>query len=229
MRVAHRPALRRHGSELRTRLERQPRSTACCDAPSNGYAPAPESGEEEGGDAASTYAPASKRRLTLTFNAEPETLDILRAREALRITPPVDDLAVETDGNAPARYRQVPLRQVLRTLHRAGRAERQARRALASAFSQRFAFTATCRRMQWDAGYGVVERFGPQLLPLRGRGYDRADIRIHAIDPLARDFWPFPEHGVETSDAEAPPLPGNEPARWSESGNIEAEAIKAAH
>jgi len=46
--------------------------------------------------------------------------------------------------------------------------------------------------LQWDRGFGLVERYGPQLLPLRGRGYERADIRIHAIDPLSRDFWPFP-------------------------------------
>ena len=99
-------------------------------------------------------------------------------------------------------------------------------RALASAFSQRFAFTRDAPALQWDAGYGVAERFGPQLLPLRGRGYDRADIRIHAIDPLSRDFFPFPAHGVDTSDSDAPPLPGNEPKSWSETANIEADAIK---
>ena len=65
-----------------------------------------------------------------------------------------------------------------------------------------------------------------KCLPLRGRGVERADIRIHAIDPLSRDFWPFPDHGVDTADADAPPLPGNEPKAWSESADIEADAIK---
>ncbi len=193
----------------------------------NGFSPAPESGEEDGGDVASTYAATNKRRLSLSFNAEPEKLDILRAREALRITPPVDDLAVETDGNH-LRLSGKFLSDTVYDLGVAPGSIKDSRgRTLTDAFTQRFAFTRDIPALQWDAGYGLVERFGAQLLPLRGRGYDRADIRIHAIDPLARDFWPFPQQGVETSDAEAPPLPGNEPARWAESGNIEAEAIKA--
>lgn len=192
----------------------------------NGDVPAPESGDEEGGDAAATYIPGAKRRLTLSFNAEPEALDILRAREALRITPAVDDLAVETDRRR-LKVTGKFLADKVYELSIAPGAMKDARgRALASAFTQRFAFTRDLPSLQWDAGYGVVERLGPQVLPLRGRGYDRADIRIHAIDPLARDFWPFPEHGVETADADAPPLPGNEPKRWSEGNNIEADAIK---
>ncbi|WP_424361589.1 MG2 domain-containing protein [Methylocystis parvus] len=190
----------------------------------NGDAPAPENDEES--DAASTYIPTAKRRLTLTLNAEAESLDILRAREALRITPPVDDLAVETESNHLKFTGKFLTDKVYELAIAPGALKDKRGRPFASAFSQRFAFTRDTPALQWDAGYGVVERFGAQLLPLRGRGYDRADIRIHAIDPLARDFWPFPEKGVETSDDDAPPLPGNEPKRWSESGNIEADAIK---
>ena len=191
--------------------------------------PAPESGADEGGDAAdaaAAYAPANKRRLTLQFSAAPEPLDILRAREALRFTPPVDDLAVEVDRQRlkiTAKF----LSDRIYELNIAPGALHDARgRPLASAYAQRFAFSRDAPALRWDAGQGVVERLGPQLLPLRGRGVERADIRIHAIDPLSRDFWPFPEHGVDTTDAEAPPLPGNEPKTWSESADIEADAIK---
>ena len=190
------------------------------------YLTTPESGDEEGDAAAIPYAPASKRQLTLSFNATPETIDILRAREALRITPPVDDLAVETDGRRLRMVAKFLSDQIYELSIAEGALKDSQGRALASAFSQRFAFTRDAPALQWDAGYGVAERFGPQLLPLRGRGYDRADIRIHAIDPLSRDFFPFPAHGVETSDSDAPPLPGNEPKSWSETANIEAEAIK---
>ena len=37
---------------------------------------------------------AGPRELRLRFSAKPEELDIVHARNALRITPPVDDLAV---------------------------------------------------------------------------------------------------------------------------------------
>ncbi|MBM3625460.1 MAG: alpha-2-macroglobulin, partial [Alphaproteobacteria bacterium] len=190
------------------------------------YLMSPESSEEEGDSAAIPYAPASKRLLALSFNATPETLDILRAREALRITPPVDDLSVETDGRRLRIVAKFLSDQVYELSIAQGALKDSQGRALASAFSQRFAFTRDAPALQWDAGYGVAERLGPQLLPLRGRGYDRADIRIHAIDPLSRNFFPFPAHGVETSDSDAPPLPGNEPKSWSETANIEADAIK---
>ncbi|MFY9834716.1 MAG: alpha-2-macroglobulin, partial [Methylocystis sp.] len=194
---------------------------------SNGAAsPAPESGAEEGGDTSLQYEPANKRRLSLRFSAEPAPLDILRAREALRVTPPVDDLSVEVDRQRlkiTAKF----LSDRVYELNIAPGALHDARgRALAGAFTQRFVFTRDAPALQWDAGFGIVERLGPQVLPLRGRGVERADIRIHAIDPLSRDFWPFPDHGVDTADADAPPLPGNEPKAWSGSADIEAEAIK---
>jgi len=195
-------------------------------ASSGGYAAAPESGEEEGGEPASTYAPANKRRLTLSFSNNPEPLDVLEAREALRLTPPVDDLAVEADGRRLRITASFLSDRVYDLTVAPGALADTRGRPLASGFGQRFAFTRDAPSLQWDAGYGLVERLGPQLLPLRGRGYDRADIRIHAIDPLSRDFWPFPKNGVETDDDAAPPLPGNEAKRWSESANIEADAIK---
>ncbi|CCJ06532.1 alpha-2-macroglobulin [Methylocystis sp. SC2] len=190
------------------------------------YLMSPESGEEESEGAAIPYAPASKRLLALSFNATPETLDILRAREALRITPPVDDLAVETDGRRLRIVAKFLSDRVYELSIAEGALKDSQGRALASPFTQRFAFTRDAPALQWDAGYGVAERFGPQLLPARGRGYERADIRIHAIDPLSRDFFPFPAHGVDTSDTDAPPLPGNEPKLWSESANIDSDAIK---
>jgi len=194
---------------------------------SNGpVAPAPESGEEEGGEPEATYAPSSKRRLTLTLSSTPQAIDILAAREALRISPPVDDLAVETD-NAHLKITGKFLSDRVYDLSVAAGALRDARgRSLGAAFRQRFAFANDAPTLQWQTGHGLVERLGPQLLPAQGREYDRADIRIHAIDPLARDFWPFPKAGVTSEDAAAPPLAGAEPPRWKEAGNIEADAIK---
>jgi len=41
---------------------------------------------------------------------------------------------------------------------------------------------------------------------MRGAGYDKVDLRIHAIDALSRDSGLSPD-GVETDDATEPPLP----------------------
>ncbi len=160
--------------------------------------------------------PSTRRRILIGFSSTPESLDVVRAREALRLTPPVDDLTVDTDGprlRLGGRFLAETTYE-LRIVPGALRDSRQ--RLLEGApFVQRFAFAADKPSLKWDVRQGIVERFGPQFVPLRGRGYDKADVRIHAIDPLGRDFWPFPSNGVDTTDGESPPLPGNEPDKWT--------------
>ncbi len=70
-----------------------------------------------------------------------------------------------------------------------------------------------------------MERLGPQMVPLRGHGYDRADIRVYPIDPLSRDFWPFPRGGLPPATTAPPPLPGNEPAHYVAAGPISGDAM----
>ena len=60
-------------------------------------------------------------------------------------------------------------------------------------------------------GQGIVERFGPQMVPVDGRGEERLDLRIHQIDPLDRSFWPFPDRPVSVDERQRPPGPGEEP------------------
>lgn len=172
--------------------------------------------------------PSTRRRIAVGFSAAPQALDVVRAREALRLTPAVDDLAVEVDGTR-LRLSGRFLAETVYELSIAPGAIRDARgRSLEGVtFAQRFAFAPEKPSLRWDVRQGVVERFGPQFVPARGRGYGRADIRIHAIDPLSRDFWPFPAEGVDTADDDAPPLPGNEPSRWADAADVEGEAIVA--
>jgi uncharacterized protein YfaS (alpha-2-macroglobulin family) len=174
-----------------------------------------------------SYQAAPKRRLTLSFSATPEKLDILRAREALRITPAVDDLSVEPDGSRLRLTARFLSDRVYEIALAEGALSDQRKRPLAESYAQKFSFATDKPSIAWDAGAGIVERLGPQFLPLRGRGYDRADVRVHAIDPLSRDFWPFPGDGVETEDGAAPPLPGKEPRAWKDAANAEADAIAA--
>ena len=95
------PALRRQRRHLRPRLgrqqarqraalrlqRRQTSSSRCRQRRGEAATPPKRPGH--------AYAPASKRRHDSEFSAAPEAVDIPRAREALRFTPPVDDLAVE--------------------------------------------------------------------------------------------------------------------------------------
>lgn len=167
--------------------------------------------------------------IDLHFSEAVQPLDIVQARQALRLTPPVDDLdvSVSKDGHdyrvkgrfAPDTVYSVDLAP--------GAVSDTRGRPLAEAVSQRFAFRADPPSLRWDASQGLVERLGPQMVPLRGHGYARADLRIHRVDPLGRDFWPFPPGGVATRDDAAPPLPGNEPDPWTGAEAIAAPEIAA--
>jgi hypothetical protein len=150
----------------------------------------------------------------------------VRARQVLRVTPPVDDLSVAANGRSwqvTGRF-QADTAYELR-VEPDGLRDARGRGLTGPIAPIRFAFQPDQPNLVWDAGQGLVERFGPQMLPLRGQGYDRADLRIHAIPPLARDFWPFPANGLETDDGAAPPLPGNEPAPWTGANALNRSAL----
>ena len=173
-----------------------------------------------------------RRSVVLSFSAPPQALDILQARNALRLTPPVDDLRISSGGADSDNTLQMSgsfAAETEYTLRVApGSLTDRRGRALTGATQElRFAFHPVPPRLVWDASQGIAEQFGPQMVPVRGHGYEHADVRIHRIEPLDRDFWPFPESGVDTADAASPPLPGNEPAAWSNPGAIRARDIAA--
>jgi len=74
--------------------------------------------------------------------------------------------------------------------------------------------------LRWQAADGVVERYGPLMVPVEGRGHDRFDLRIFPIDPFDRSFWPFPEQPVAVDESERPPGPGETPEPFSEARHI---------
>ncbi|SDR59924.1 hypothetical protein SAMN05519103_06569 [Rhizobiales bacterium GAS113] len=170
----------------------------------------------------------TKRGIALAFSSQPEPLDIVRAREVLRISPPVDDLSVTADGSR-LRLTGKFLADTVYSLRIApgSLADTRHRPLEGQPFITRFAFAAEQPSLAWDAHNGIVERLGPQFVPMRGGGYDKVDVRIHAIDPLSRDFWPFPDEGIKTDDNASPPLPGNEPTKWSGAAEVEADAVAA--
>ncbi len=167
--------------------------------------------------------PARSQQLVLQFSAEPEAMDIVRARAVLRLTPTVDDLSATPGGDGTLRINgrfapDTPYQLSVDpgTLVDAGK------RGLATPISLRFSFAAGTPQIGWNAAEGIAERLGPQMVPVRGHGYDKVDLRIHPIDPLARDFWPFPRDGLTTADDAPPPLPGHEPPHHTDANPITA-------
>jgi uncharacterized protein YfaS (alpha-2-macroglobulin family) len=171
---------------------------------------------------------ARPRGIALQFSAAPEPLDIVKARNILRFTPPLDGMSVSTGSDNELRITgRFAADQVYGVAIAAGALHDTRGRPLAESVTRRVSFAPGTPGLAWDVPQGIVERLGPQMVPLRGRGYDRADIRVYPIDPLSRDFWPFPRAGLTTNDDTAPPLPGNEPAHYTEPQPIGGDAMAA--
>lgn len=160
--------------------------------------------------------PGTRRAVDVSFSARPEVIDPVQARNLLRFTPSVEGLSFSNAGNSlsiAGKFEENTLYRIDlkptaikddkgRALNMAGGSE------LYLFFPKRADF------LRWDASQGIVERYGPQMVPLQGRGYERLDLRIHKVDPLNRAYWPFPDQAVVIDESTRPPGPGEEPGPY---------------
>ncbi len=155
-----------------------------------------------------------QRRVQVEFSAPPKALGPIEARNLLRFTPAVEGLSFQTAG----RSLFVEGRFLADTLYRVSLtpiplSDARGRPLQAKAASEIYLhFPPKPKYLQWQVGHGIVERLGPQQLPLEGRGFGRVDLRVFPLDPLNRSFWPFPDQPVSVDEQAAPPAPGEEPA-----------------
>lgn len=138
----------------------------------------------------------------------------LAARNLVRLSPSVDDLRVQAVG------RNLLLRgdferdvaYLLRLEPGAGFRDARGRELdLRAPAEVHLVFPSRAPYLRWTEPRGIVERFGPRMAPVEGRGDERMDLRIHPIDPLDRDLWPFPDTPLTVDEAERPPGPGELP------------------
>ncbi|MES1982905.1 MAG: MG2 domain-containing protein [Pseudomonadota bacterium] len=160
---------------------------------------------------------ADQRQVQVEFSSSPKALSPVEARNLVRFTPAVKGLTFQVAGHRllvdghflPDTLYRVSLMPLPLT-------DTRNRPLLAKAASQLYLhFPPKPKFLQAQIGHGIVERFGPQQLPLDGRGFERVDLRVYPLDPLDRSFWPFPEQPVITSEKESPPAPGEEPAAFA--------------
>ena len=74
-----------------------------------------------------------------------------------------------------------------------------------------FYYTHATSYLRWRQSRGILERYGAQKFPMEGRGEEQVDLRIYKLDPLDRNFWPFPDKPVGVNEEARPPGPGEEP------------------
>lgn len=171
---------------------------------------------------------ADRRQVQVEFSAPPKELSPVEARNLVRFTPAVKDLAFQVAG----RRLLVDGNFLTDTLYRVSvmpleLSDQRHRPLLSKAPSQLYLhFPPKPKYLQAQIGQAIVERFGPQQLPLSGRGFERVDLRVYPLDPLNRSFWPFPEQPVMTDEQSAPPAPGEEPPAFTAAGSqIDARGL----
>ena len=159
---------------------------------------------------------ADQRRVQVEFSAPLKAIGPVEARNLVRFNPAVEGLAFQVSGRTllvDGRFQPDTLYRV--SVMPLPLTDMRGRPLLAKAASQLYLhFPPKPRFLQWQVGHGIVERFGPQQLPLQGRGFGRVDLRVYPLDPLNRSFWPFPEQAVATDEQAPPPAPGEEPAAF---------------
>jgi uncharacterized protein YfaS (alpha-2-macroglobulin family) len=169
-----------------------------------------------------------QRRVQVDFSAPPKALGPIEARNLLRFTPAVEGLTFQTSGRslfAEGRFLANTLYRV--SLTPIPLSDTRGRPLLAKAASEIFLhFPPKPKYLKWQVGHGIVERFGPEQLPLEGRGFGRVDLRVYPVDPLDRSFWPFPDQAVNIDEQGPPPAPGEEPAAHTQiDSHIDSRAL----
>lgn len=161
---------------------------------------------------------ATNRAVELEFSAPPGKLGPVQARNLVRFTPAVRELSFTTSGNTldiRGRFQSDTLYRV--SLLPAPLSDETGRVLQLNAASELYVhFPPEHPFLSWEGSQGIVERYGPQMVPLRGRGYERLDVRIYPVDPLDRSFWPFPEQPVAVDESQRPPGPGERPGSYSD-------------
>jgi hypothetical protein len=152
------------------------------------------------------------RAVVVELSAAPRALGPVEGRNLVRLTPAVPNLAYVLQG----RTLEVRGDFAWDTLYAVALApapvvDAKGRPLEVGGRSEVFlAFPRRAPYVRWGASEGIVERLGPQTVPVEGRGEERVDLRIHRIGPLDRSFWPFPEQPVVVDESQRPPGPGEE-------------------
>jgi uncharacterized protein YfaS (alpha-2-macroglobulin family) len=161
------------------------------------------------------------KQVVVELSAAPVNLGPIEARNLVRFEPAVPGLTFDVSD----RQLLISGSFARETLYRVALAPGAAAAAVVDGHGRRLGLRGPTEAwlvfpqresyLRWSASQGIVERFGPRMAPIEGRGDERLDLRIYPIDPLNRSFWPFPDSPVAVDESKRPPGPGEEPKPWT--------------
>ena len=151
--------------------------------------------------------------LFLEFTESLGSLGIEEIKQLVRFEPSVENFSYKVAKKRLYLYFDVKREQLYKLSIRHQDIRSDSGRALAQMglSSLFFYYKQSSPFLRWQRGQDIVERFGPQFLPMEGRATKKVDLRIYRIDALNRNFWPFPVDPVVVDEARRPRMPGEEP------------------
>lgn len=186
--------------------------------------PLPPEGAQHG---AATPVECGRPEVVVNFNADLGEVDALLGRSLVRFEPAVDDVTFHRSGRRLV-VKGAFARDTLYRVRLRPSAVRDQRGRAIDMPNESSAYVWFPRRsalLEWRRGGAVLERFGPQTLPMRGRDVPQVDLRIHRIDPLDRDLWPFPSSPVSVDETRRPPGPGERPLPFKAGGMVDRNSL----
>ncbi len=152
--------------------------------------------------------------LFLEFSHELGPISMAAVKRLVRFEPAVKNFRFVVSGKRLDLHFSPERDQVYRlTVQEMGLTDTNGRNL--SAFGETavyFYYTHADPYLRWRQSRGILERYGAQKFPMEGRGEEQVDLRIYKLDPLNRNFWPFPDRPVRVYEESRPPGPGEEPA-----------------
>ena len=152
--------------------------------------------------------------LFLEFSHELGPISMAAVKRLVRFEPAVKNFRFVVSGKRLDLHFSPERDQVYRlTVQEMGLTDTNGRHL--SAFGETavyFYYTHADPYLRWRQSRGILERYGAQKFPMEGRGEEQVDLRIYKLDPLDRNFWPFPDRPVRVNEESRPPGPGEEPA-----------------
>ena len=154
-------------------------------------------------------------QIVLEFSSRPKKISLSEAKSLFTFSPAPQSFSYSQSGNRliasvtlePERLYKVHLRPIPLT-------DQLGRKVLMNKPSSFYVFRNPDRRyIRWRNSYSILERFGPQHLPITLANIGAFDLRIYRIDPLHKAFFPFPQSPVSVSETDRPPGPGEEPEK----------------
>ncbi|MCP4472461.1 MAG: alpha-2-macroglobulin, partial [Gammaproteobacteria bacterium] len=161
---------------------------------------------------------SNNRNIEVKFSAALGDIDPVAARNLVHVTPSIENISYSASGNTLTLRGDFDTELLYQVNLQPNQMLDASQRPLSiKAASELFLyFPEQNSFLDWEIAQGIVERFGPQMLPLKGRGFERMDLRIHPIDPLDRSFWPFPASAVVVDEQQQPAAPGEMPAAYTD-------------